>query len=143
VPAAFVVPRELAPSLALIDSDPGIVAFLGEPAGTWLRRHVRGVRVEPALPANVRARCCEGDLLIQWSTGWFPDLANPKDVRAAAAILLHEARHAQGFLHTCPDQRRDRTYGEGGAWAVQSAWLRHMGDTTTAASIETFDIGCR
>lgn len=34
-----------------------------------------------------------------------------------AAVLLHEARHADGFMHTCGNN--DQTFSELGAWAVQ------------------------
>ena len=122
------VPSVLAPSLALIDSDPRPVAMIHEVAGTWIRRQVRGVVLDETLPASVRAQCCGADRIIHWSTGWLPDLASAHDIRVAAAILMHEARHAEGFAHSCPDQRRDRTFAEGGPWAVQATWLRHAGD---------------
>jgi len=138
----FSVPGVLARSLALIDSDPRAVPFLNDAAGPWLRRNVRGVVLDGSLPDGARAQCCGSDRLIRWSTGWLPDPDNPHDVRVAAAILIHEARHAEGYSHSCPDHRRDRTFAEGGAWAVHSAWLRHAGDETTANSIATADIGC-
>jgi hypothetical protein len=138
----WIVPEVLKPAVALIDSDDRAAPFLGEPAGVWLRRVVRGVQIDSSLPAHVRAQCCGSDRMIRWSTGWLPDVNRPDDVRVAAAILVHEARHAQGYRHTCPDQRRDRTFNEGGAWAVQAAWLRHMGDHRTADSITAADIGC-
>lgn len=137
------VPHVLRPSLALIDLDERPLPFVGEPPGNWFRRTVRGVQIDHSLPANVRAQCCGSDLVIRWSPGWMPDPANPDDVRVAAAILIHEARHAEGYRHTCPDQRRDRTFDEGGAWAVQASWLRHMGDDRTADSIASLDIGCK
>jgi hypothetical protein len=143
VDAGFVVPDILAPSLALIDADDRPVEFLNEAGGPWIRRTVRGVVLDANMPAGVRAQCCGSDRLIHWSTGWLPNPSSPHDVRVAAAILVHEARHAQGYRHTCPDQRRDRTFDEGGAWAVHAAWLRHMGDNATANSISTLDIGCQ
>jgi hypothetical protein len=143
VPASFSVPDFLIPSLELIDSDPRAVPMLDEPAGPWLRRVARGVIVDTTLPSHVRAQCCRSDRLIRWSTGWIPDVNNPRDVRIAAAILIHEGRHGEGFLHTCPDQQRDRTFDEGGAWALHATWLRHGGDVATADSIARSDIGCR
>jgi hypothetical protein len=137
-----VVPDFLAAAVALIDSDTRPVPLLGEAAGPWLRRNVRGLVIDTSLPANVRARCCGSDRMIRWSTGWLPDPGSPHEVRLAAAIIMHEARHAEGYTHTCPDSRRDRTIEEGGAWAVHATWLRHMGDLTTAGSIERADIGC-
>ncbi len=139
----FAVPDFLAPSLALIDADTRPVPMLNEPGGVWLRRVTRGVVVDAALPVTVRAQCCRADGLIRWSTGWTPDVDNPRDVRLAAAILIHEGRHGEGFRHTCPDNQRDRTFEEGGAWALHATWLRHMGDQATAESIATYDIGCR
>lgn len=141
--ATFDVPAFLLPSLALLDADDRPIPIVGEAAGTWLRRTVRGVVVDPSIPPSVRAQCCGADRRIRWSTGWSPDPHNPDDARLAAGILLHEARHAEGYRHTCPDQRRDRTMDEGGAWAVHAAWLRHMGDAVTAETIALFDIGCR
>ena len=143
VDAEFVVPDVLVASLALIDADDRPVEFLNEAGGPWIRRTVRGVVLDSNMPAGVRAQCCGSDRLIHWSTGWLPNTSSPHDVRVAAAIMVHEARHAQGYRHTCPDQRRDRTFDEGGAWAVHAAWLRHMGDPATANSISTLDIGCQ
>ena len=138
----LVVPEFLAPSVAVIDSDSRPVPILDEAAGPWLRRVIRGVVVDPTLPAHVRAQCCTRDGIVRWSTGWRPDPDDPRDVRLAAAILIHEGRHAQGFPHSCPDSRRDRTYEEGGAWALHAAWLRHIGEHATADSILASDIGC-
>jgi hypothetical protein len=143
LPAEFVVPTALGPALALLDSDPRPVPLLGLPAGAWVRNRVRGIVIDHDLPAAVRARCCEEDRMIHWSTGWLPDPQNVDDVRFAAAIIMHEARHAEGYRHTCPDARRDRTVEEGGAWAVHAAWLQHAGDTATAGMILAADIGCR
>lgn len=136
------VPEALVPSLELIDSDPRAVPIVNEVAGAWFRRVVRGVAIDSTLPVHVRARCCGSDRIVRWGTGWIPDPSNPVEVRLAAAILIHEARHAEGYLHTCPDGRRDRTAAEGGAWAVHAAWLRHMGDDATAGTILASDIGC-
>jgi hypothetical protein len=143
VETEFMMPSVLAASQALIDADERPVEFLDEAGGPWMRRTVRGVVLDSTMPAGVRAQCCGSDRLIHWSTGWLPNPSSPHDVRVAAAILVHEARHAEGYRHTCPDQRRDRTVDEGGAWAVHAAWLRHMGDNATANSITTLDIGCQ
>jgi hypothetical protein len=38
-----------------------------------------------------------------------------KDV---TALLIHEARHNEGFIHTCPGGGNDRTIAEMGSWGV-------------------------
>jgi hypothetical protein len=139
----LVVPDVLVKSIELIDNDTGIVPQIGEPTGIWLRKAIRGIVIDPGLPREVRAQCCGKGRVIHWSTGWLPDPSNPDDVRIAAAIIVHEARHAEGYPHTCPDGRRDRSFEEGGAWAVQAEWLRRMGDVRTANAIAALDIGCR
>ena len=138
----FIVPGVLTKSIALIDSDAGVIPLIGQPTGVWLRSTVRGVVIDPSLPHEVRAQCCDRNGFIHWSTGWLPDPSDADDVRIAAAIIVHEARHAEGYVHTCPDGRRDRSFEEGGAWAVHAEWLRRMGDIRTADSITMRDIGC-
>jgi hypothetical protein len=139
----FSIPAALEASIALIDSDLRPVPIINESAGAWLRRQIKGVVLDSALPSGVRAQCCGADRIVHWSTEWMPDPASSHDVRVAAAILIHEARHAEGYRHSCPDQRRDRTFDEGGPWAVHATWLRHAGDERTADSITVWDIGCR
>jgi hypothetical protein len=34
-------------------------------------------------------------------------------------LFVHEARHNEGFVHTCPDGASDKTIAEMGAWGVQ------------------------
>jgi len=140
---ALVVPDVLAPSMALLDKDSQPLPYVGEPAGVWVRRLINGIVLDDTLPAGVRAQCCGADRLVRWSTAWLPDPSSHDDVRVAAALLLHEARHAEGYPHSCPDERRDRTVEEGGAWAVHAAWLELAGDVRMAQTIRALDIGCR
>jgi hypothetical protein len=88
----------------------------------WLRGAVRGVRFrnlsssaccEPAGVINIR-----GDELTQPR---YREWINPQagtGMDGLVAVILHEARHAEGWPHTCgPD--RDQTLVEMGAYAVQ------------------------
>jgi hypothetical protein len=42
------------------------------------------------------------------------------------ALFIHEARHANGYPHTCPDGASDSTYEELGAWAAQYSFYRWL-----------------
>jgi hypothetical protein len=57
-------------------------------------------------------------------------------------LLLHEARHAEGYRHTCPNEANDRTLEEGGANAVELLWLEHVGQHDAAAILQRSRIGC-
>ena len=46
-------------------------------------------------------------------------------------LFVHEARHNEGFVHTCPDGASDKTIAEMGAWGVQYflfLWIAQHGE---------------
>ncbi len=143
------VPSDFLAALALIDGDPRPLPILGEPAGVWLRRHVRGIQYSPWVTQanNSDAWCCFADGMILWHENPFP---NHREVTFVASLILHEARHADldppgAPTHSCPDGRKDASNDTTGPFAVQLAWLYQQG-TAAAISwakwIEAFWIGC-
>jgi hypothetical protein len=61
----------------------------------------------------------------------------PQPAAVMAAVLLHEARHAEGYPHTC-QQVYDQTEAEGGAWAVQVAAFERYGEPDRARVVRSF-----
>jgi hypothetical protein len=58
------------------------------------------------------------------------------DTAVIAATLLHEARHAEGYDHTCGGN--DRTFNEMGAWAVNALALELLGRDATGIRTHQF-----
>jgi hypothetical protein len=93
------------------------------PLFDWFAQEVNGIIVR-----GTSSYCCDGPGVIVvrsdgiWSEDW-GQLWMGRDPNAAIGLmnsvdlLLHEARHIGGFLHTCADGN-DATLKEGGAWAV-------------------------
>jgi hypothetical protein len=91
----------------------------------WLIASIRGIRFRgedvansfccsPANTINVRA-------VLGPNNSGLASIIFPTDVRAAVGLgvlFAHEARHNNGFPHTCPPFN-DRTLSELGAWGVQ------------------------
>jgi hypothetical protein len=93
----------------------------------WFTRTVSGIRFDDV----ENSYCCWRDREIVISTGTY----YPYDFGWVASdgpcpdcglfhlpgVLAHEARHAEGFLHTCGTD--DATFDEMGAWAVHYLWF--------------------
>jgi hypothetical protein len=105
----------------------------------WFAQEVNGI-----IFRGSSSYCCEGDgVLVIGSDGIMSDsygqLWVGRDPNAAVGLmhsvdlLLHEARHIAGFLHTCPNaEGDDATLDEGGAWAVvywYYVWLSEHADS--------------
>jgi hypothetical protein len=142
---AFYYPPALQPVIALIDRDPWIHPLIGEPAGVWVRRYVRGIEIDPSL-LNVPhgAQYHWERRVILWSPREL-DTEFEWRIMELAGLLLHEARHGEGYRHTCPDGIRDRSMNEGGAFAVQILWLEHWNHShlnAIAGGYRQYFIGC-
>jgi hypothetical protein len=100
----------------------------------WLTRAIRGIRFRDDIK---NSSCCDPGRVINliasrsavaMTDRWVePTLGNGLDVWVL--LLLHEARHADGFPHTCGT--KDQTLEELGAWGVQyylAQWLAHHTD---------------
>ena len=98
----------------------------------WFTHAVRGVRFRGDLDTSF---CCSPKRTIDIEALYMEALADPsrgwlsgKGEDSLAALLIdvvHEARHAEGSLHTCRAVD-DATLAEGGAWAVEimlEVWL--------------------
>lgn len=140
--STFSYPPELAPVIELIDADPWIHPLIGEPSGQWARRYVRRIELDPALVSeSLRAKYDHGSGVIYWSPQYTP--TNSMSAQILAGLLLHEARHGQGYRHSCPNKAgADRTVEEGGAVAVELAWLEHHALHESAAHLRRSAIGC-
>lgn len=140
--AEFSYPSELQPVIDALDRDDWPHPLLGEPSGSYVRRHVSGIVIDPSLADdNLRARYNHGSRMVQWSPRYLGS-GSAIGHQILAGLLLHEARHGAGHEHSCPDRRRDRTITEGGAVAVEVLWLEHHGLTDSADILRREFIGC-
>lgn len=132
-------PPELDAVFAFMDADPWVHPLLGEPIGLWVRRQLAGVsiHIDPSLSGDVGARANMKTRELFWQP-------NTLQVRSAS-MLLHEARHFQGYRHTCGDfdLAGDRTMDEAGPYAVQIVYLEHAGEPSLAHWLRETYIGCR
>jgi hypothetical protein len=98
-----------------------------QPMFDWFTQTVSGIRFEDV----ENSYCCASDREIVISTGTWYDHAygwatseGPCDdcgLYGLPGLLAHEARHAEGYLHTCGTA--DETFAEMGAWAVHYLWF--------------------
>jgi hypothetical protein len=109
-----------------------------DPLYTWMVKTIRGIRFrdtiqtsfccDPANVINVRAHV-EGmpqhglAIAITRSDTMATD---SRLLRGFLDLIVHEARHNNGPRHSCPDNTRDQTIGELGAWGAAyytNVWL--------------------
>lgn len=139
--AAFVVPAVLQPVMEALDAETWIHPLIGEPMGQWVRRNLAGIVMDDTLPATVGARFDRTTHLLHWQPR---DTPATLTVPSLVGVLLHEARHGQGYLHSCGSAAlsHDRTMEEGGAFAVQILYLEHETLLHEAAFLRRDYIGC-
>ena len=115
----------------------------------WFTHAVTGADFQSTATVSY---CCENDRTVvirsdrdmglekRWIS---PDGLSGLD--GVMVLLVHEARHAEGYLHDCNssdphgDQIDDRTIGELGAWGVQywlEVWLAKHADSAYMAASE-------
>lgn len=128
-------PAAFAPVMAALDAETWIHPLIGEPMGTWVRRHTQEITFDSTIAPGFIAWAYP-NRTIGWNTAYveFP----AKDIELSVAYLLHEVRHNQGFAHTCGNF--DRTMQEGGAFAVQILYLEHKGFTAAASALRASSI---
>lgn len=119
---AFTYPDILRPAMNALDQDPWIHPLLGEPAGAYVRHNTAGIVMDASMPANIGATFDRDTHLIHWQPRNTPDTMS---VQLLASTILHEARHGAGIRHSC-DNGHDRTFEEGGAFAVQILYLNQQ-----------------
>jgi len=135
------VPPALQSTMTLLDEDAWQHPLLTEPMGAWVRRYVRRMVVDPALPPHVGALWVDATDTLHIR----PDQVPPHlRVSLTASTILHETRHAEGYRHPC--QRNgafvDRALRDGGAFAVEIYYLQHVRETWQAERLQTLYIGC-
>ena len=93
---------------------------------TWMVSAIRGIRFRGDDIAN--SFCCSPADTINIKATLGPNnsglaaLVFPSDFRWVGTLLVlfvHEARHNNGFPHSCVDRINDKTIAELGAWGVQ------------------------
>lgn len=134
-PTSLTVPIELQPVIAALDADPWIHPLLGEPMGIWVRRYIHTIRFDDTVTPPNAAHV----YLAQRTIGWQAyDPVDLTDMPLSVAMVLHEARHVEGYPHTCGNF--DRTMEEGGAYAVQILYLEHAGYQPAASALRASSI---
>jgi hypothetical protein len=98
-----------------------------KPLYTWFREAIRGISMEVG---SGNSYCTPQERIIHVVfkadyTGYPPTLE-----RVNPSGLIHEARHAEGPMHTCDYGTRDRTIAEMGAFGVQYWFLTPMATAT-------------
>lgn len=95
----------------------------------WLTETIDGVRFRDDIDESF---CCDpdryvnlplGDLAVLDTDLWI-DPQSGAGMLDLVALIVHEARHAEGVVHTCDDGERDETVLELGAWAAESILYR-------------------
>jgi hypothetical protein len=109
----------------------------------WFTSNVTGIEL-----ADVdNSYCCEGDRIIVIRSAVYSEfddvwVSDPDDCFGCGLIgdvgvMLHEARHAEGYLHTCGNY--DQTFEEMGAWAVHRLWYIWLADHANNAYMRARD----
>jgi hypothetical protein len=102
----------------------------------WFVSNVNGIRLRGDIEYS---SCCDPTGVINISvpglgivyTDRWATPASPVGVNGFVVLLVHEARHADGYPHTCGTD--DKTLAEMGAWAVQyylDQWFAYHADPT-------------
>lgn len=100
--------------------------WTNQPLYVWLLGAVRGIHFRDDI---VFSFCCDPTGIINIQTGIAVAQTNAlfdiwPFIKGFVALIIHEARHNEGYLHTCGTN--DNTISELGAWGVQyyfNIWL--------------------
>ncbi len=99
----------------------------------WLTSSIRGMRLRGDIETSF---CCDPARTINIQTRNLSALQFPSDfhwVGTMLVLFVHEARHSDGFPHTCGD--RDNSIRELGAWGVQYHMNLFLGTRTDPSFI--------
>lgn len=108
----------------------------------WMVSTIRGIRFRGDDIGN--SFCCAPANTINIKATLGPNnsglgaLVFPTDFRAVGTLMVlfvHEARHNNGFPHTCPGATNDKTIAELGSWGVQSYTDLFLANQTDPALI--------
>jgi hypothetical protein len=104
----------------------------GSAADWWAHTGVTGITVQPiSADGSIRAQCCtNGEITID------PTSLTLTPVELAA-VLMHEARHAEGYPHTCGSM--DQSFAEGGAWAISAMTYEWLGAPDRGAIVRAHE----
>ncbi|RPJ61100.1 MAG: VCBS repeat-containing protein, partial [Acidobacteria bacterium] len=107
----------------------------------WFRQSVLGI----VFTGEPHSWCCdasgrihvavgEGSLLLAPWGDTFMDPESGEGLHQFIALLVHEARHANGTSHACAEAADDTTLGEMGAWAAERYLFAWWADHTVTPS---------
>lgn len=103
----------------------------------WFAHAIHGVAFRGDAQTSY---CCDpgGVIVIQTNNLWvLTSTDDPRpmwdEVRSLAALFVHEARHNEGYGHTCG--MKDNTVAELGAWGVEYDFLLWLGTHSDPAVI--------
>ncbi len=88
----------------------------------WFADVVNGITIRE----TEGSYCCDGPgvlvissrISVQESNLWIARDGNDHGLMVYVQLLIHEARHVEGFGHTCATEGDDKTLEEVGSWAV-------------------------
>jgi hypothetical protein len=106
--------------------------WTSKPLYDWLRGAIKGIRFRTDIalsyccdPANTIDVRVADNTYVMLTDRWV-DPARFGGLVDTLVLLVHEARHNEGFLHTCGSN--DKTIAELGAWGVQYQFLNWLAD---------------
>jgi hypothetical protein len=104
----------------------------GSGADWWAHTGVTGIKVQSlSADGSIRAQCCtDGEITLD------PASLTLTPVELAA-VLMHEARHAEGYRHTCGSM--DQSFAEGGAWAISAMTYEWLGAPDRGAIVRAHE----
>jgi hypothetical protein len=120
-------------ALSLILTTPAPLPWTGGSAAAWwAHTGVTGIKVQSlSADGSIRAQCCTGGEITVDPTSL---TLTPVEL---AAVLMHEARHAEGYRHTCGSM--DQSFAEGGAWAVSAMAYEWLGEPDRGAIVRAHE----
>jgi hypothetical protein len=130
-------PPALQPVVAFLDEDPWVPTWTkGLTLGTYVRTHLRQVMMDFTMPNGWGAAMSPDNPVLRWHPGHVVPNASIEDI---ASTLLHEARHFDGYYHSCSP--KDCTVEEEGAYGIQVLYLEHRGRFDLAGGLRRDAIG--
>lgn len=131
-------PEHFDDALAALDAYDGALAIVDEQPGRYVRSRITRVVFGPCPSDDVALACITREGVVYWSS---PASLVGHDVRYVAGVLVHEARHRDGYPHDCPGGRTDSGLRPG-AYAAQVAWLEASGAQEQYVVAARARIGC-
>lgn len=99
----------------------------------WVTGAIDGIRFRDDIDESY---CCEPDRYVNVAIADLPGMESERWIDPSTGtgmldlvgLIVHQARHSEGFVHTCEDGINDQTAAELGAWGAESALYRWYAD---------------